>query len=130
MSPRSDASGRSRCPAFEERVVKGAQIRVHLVCGRPAESPASPRLHRRPGEDDPVYALVAKRLPLLATARYFARAGGPTPSVMVLAEMDSAYRFWPTVLGLTGRPLAVIQMQSAESSLSASSCPSRTMPMT
>ena len=55
---------------------------------------------------------------------------GPTPKVMVFLAMDSQYRFWPTVFGFTGRPLAVTHTESVVMEESTSSLPSPTSEIT
>ena len=66
-----------------------------------------------------------------ATARYVLPVpAGPTPMVTVCFRMALTYSFWPMVLGLTGRPLLVMQITSWVSSLMRSAWPERTSPMT
>lgn len=66
-----------------------------------------------------------------ATARYVLPVpAGPTPMVTVFFRTDLIYSFWPMVLGLMGRPLALMHSTSPVSSVIWASLPLRTRPMT
>ncbi len=131
--PRSRYFWYVSAPSMSKRAsYRGRRYGSTLLCKSPGRNPSrSPASTAGRVRIMRLTCLSRNAATAAATARYVLPVpAGPTPMVTVFLVTELTYRRWPMVLAFTGRPLAVMQMTSAVSSLTLSSCPLRARPMT